>query len=250
MDNKENKLSIKIEGHEITDKDVDQFLMTMGQEGMRFNNEEGKKQIATELMNQHLIYLDAIENGLEDDPEFQKELAHAKEQILRQYSMKRVLEAVRVSEEEAKEYYARHKDDFKPIYMYKASHILVDDEDKAKEIKGKLDQGEAFEDLAKANSTCPSAENGGDLGTFATGQMVPEFDIALEQMQAGQISDPVKTQFGHHIIKLEEKDLARDVDFESNRADIESMLLGQKQQEAYLEKTEELQKKYGVEKNF
>lgn len=250
MENKENKVLIKIEGHEVTERDVDQFLLTMGQEAMRFNSEEGKKQIANELMNQHLIYLDAIENGLENDPEFQRELAAAKDQILRQFSMKKVLENVRVSDEETKEYYATHKDEFKAIYRYKASHILVDDEDKAKGIKSKLDEGESFEDLAKASSTCPSAENGGDLGTFASGQMVPEFDKALEVMEVGQISEPVQTQFGYHIIKLVEKDLARDVDFESNKLDIEQMLLGKKQQEAYLEKTAELQNKYGVEKNF
>jgi len=246
----ENKVLIKIDNHEITEQDVNQFLQTMGQEGMQFNNEEGKKQIANELMNQHLLYLDAKESGLENDEDFKKELEIAKEQILRQYSMKKVLENVQVSDEEIEDYFNSHKDNFSNVYRYKASHILVEDEEKANDIKAKIDNNESFEELAKANSTCPSAENGGDLGTFATGQMIPEFDQELEAMEVGQISQPVKTQFGYHIIKLVEKDLARGDDLASNKKDIENLLLGKKQQEAYLEKTSQLQEKYKVEKSF
>lgn len=246
----DNKVLLSIEGFEVREEDVNQFLAKMGQEGHQFNNEEGKKQIATELMNQHLIYLDAVETGLEEDPAFKDELAAAKEQILRQYSMQKILASVYVSDNEAKEYFDSHQDQFKKIYRYKASHILVDTEEKAKEVKEKLDSNEKFEDLAKEVSSCPSSQNGGDLGAFATGQMVPEFDQALENMEKDEISNPVKTQFGYHIIKLVDKDLARDVDFESNKKDIQSLLLAQKQQDAYVEKTNELQEKYKVEKSF
>ena len=245
----EDKVLLQIEGFKVTQDDVEQFLRKMGQEGMQFNNEEGKKQIAQELMNQHLIYLDAKEDGLEEDPEFKKELEFAKEQILRQFSMKKVLEQVKVSDQETKDYYEEHKDQFRKIYQYRASHILVEDEEKAKEAKSRLND-EKFEDVAKEISTCPSSQNGGDLGSFSTGQMVPEFDQALEKMEVGTISDPVKTQFGYHIIKLVDKKLARDNDLESNKHEIEGILLGRKQQEVYLEKTNELQKKYKVEKSF
>lgn len=245
----EDKTLLKIEGFQVTERDVEQFLAKMGQEGMQFNNEDGKKQIAQELMNQHLIYLDAKENGLENDPEYQKEVEFAKEQILRQFSMKKVLEAVKVDENEAKEYYEAHKDQFKKIYQYRASHILVDNEDKAKNVISRLNE-EKFEDLARELSSCPSSQNGGDLGVFASGQMVPEFDQALENMDKGEISEPVKTQFGYHVIKLVDKNLVRNDDFESNRHEIEGILLGKKQQEVYLEKTNELQKKYKVEKSF
>lgn len=245
----EDKVLLQIEGFKVTQDDVEQFLRKMGQEGMQFNNEEGKKQIAQELMNQHLIYLDAKEDGLEEDPEFKKELEFAKEQILRQFSMKKVLEQVKVSDQETKDYYEEHKDQFRKIYQYRASHILVEDEEKAKEAKKRLDD-EKFEDVAKEVSTCPSSQNGGDLGAFSTGQMVPEFENALENMEVGTISEPVKTQFGYHIIKLVDKKLVRDNDFESNKHEIEGILLGKKQQEVYLEKTNELQKKYKVEKSF
>lgn len=246
----EDKVLLKIEGFEVTQDDVNEFLTKMGQDGFQFNNEEGKKQIANELMNQHLIYLDAKENGLEEDPDFQKELEIAKEQILRQFSMRKVLESVKVSDEDVKNYFDSHKDQFRKMYQYRASHILVEDEEKAKLVQERLNKGEAFEDLAKELSTCPSSQNGGDLGSFTSGQMVPEFDQALEQMEAGNLSDLVKTQFGYHIIKLVDKKVARDNDFESNKSQIEAIVLGQKQQDEYLEKTTELQEKYKVERSF
>lgn len=245
----EDKVLLKIEGFQVTEKDVEEFLAKMGQEGMQFNNQEGKKQIAQELMNQHLIYLDAKENGLENDQEYKRELKYAKEQILRQFSMKKVLEDVKVTQEEAKEYYEAHKNQFINIYQYRASHILVDDKEKALDVISRLEK-EKFEDLAKELSSCPSSQNGGDLGVFTSGQMVPEFDQALEKMEKGAISEPVKTQFGYHVIKLVDKNLARKNDFESNQHEIEGILLSKKQQEVYLEKTNELQKKYKVEKSF
>lgn len=84
----------------------------------------------------------------------------------------------------------------------KASHILVDNEKQAKEIKSKIDSGENFEELAKEFSTCPSSEGGGDLGYFAYGDMLSEFSEAAFTMEVGQISDPVKSTYGYHIIKV------------------------------------------------
>lgn len=83
----------------------------------------------------------------------------------------------------------------------RASHILVDNEEHANQIKIKLDRGESFEDLAKEKSECPSREKGGDLGWFGRGDMVPPFEKAVYSMDEGDISDPVETEFGWHIIK-------------------------------------------------
>lgn len=95
-----------------------------------------------------------------------------------------------------------------PTREYKASHILVDSEEAAKELKTELDNGADFNQLAREKSTGPSGPNGGDLGWFGAGSMVPEFEQAVVAMQPGQISDPVQTQFGWHIIHLEDTRLA------------------------------------------
>ena len=88
---------------------------------------------------------------------------------------------------------------------YNASHILVETEEEALAIKAALDQGADFAETAKEKSTGPSGPSGGELGWFGTGRMVPEFEAAVESLQPQQISDPVQTQFGWHVIKLNEK---------------------------------------------
>ena len=246
----EDKILLSVEGYQVKESDVNSFLMNMGQDAAQFNNEEGKKQVAKELMNQHLIYLDAVENHVDEDEAFKRELENAKQSILRQYAMKKVLSSVVVSEDEIQAYYENNKERFEPLYRFRASHILIDSEEKAKGIKERLDKGESFEDLAKAESSCPSKEEGGDLGMFVSGQMVPEFEQACMDLEIGEISGPVQTQFGWHIVKLVDKGLARGTDLESNKDAIKNILLGIKQQEAYTSKTEELQKKYEVESNI
>jgi parvulin-like peptidyl-prolyl isomerase len=81
------------------------------------------------------------------------------------------------------------------------AHILVKTETEAKNVKARLDKGEKFSVIAKNVSLCPSGKKGGDLGTFTRGKMVKEFDKAAFTLEKGQISEPVKTQFGYHIIK-------------------------------------------------
>lgn len=87
----------------------------------------------------------------------------------------------------------------------RASHILVDSEDDAWAIKSRITEGEDFEKLAKEYSKCPSKDKGGDLGFFNRGQMVPEFEYAAFSTPVGEVSDPVKTRFGWHLIKVTRK---------------------------------------------
>ncbi|HIU92360.1 MAG TPA: peptidylprolyl isomerase [Candidatus Limenecus avicola] len=87
----------------------------------------------------------------------------------------------------------------------RARHILVDSEDEAWALKSRITEGESFEELAKMYSKCPSKEKGGDLGYFVRGQMVPEFENAAFATPIGGVSDPVKTRFGWHLIKVVRK---------------------------------------------
>lgn len=87
----------------------------------------------------------------------------------------------------------------------KASHILVNTEEDANKIKSRIDYGESFEKLAKLYSKCPSGQQGGDLGYFERGQMVKSFEDAAFSLPIGKVSEPVRTQFGWHIIKVYDK---------------------------------------------
>jgi len=80
-------------------------------------------------------------------------------------------------------------------------HILVKTESEAKTVKARLDKGEKFSSIAQQVSLCPSGKKGGDLGTFTKGKMVKEFEKAAFELEKGQVSEPIKTQFGYHIIK-------------------------------------------------
>ncbi|WML57238.1 peptidylprolyl isomerase [Neobacillus sp. PS2-9] len=113
---------------------------------------------------------------------------------------KAAMKDVKVTEKELKDYY----DSYQP--EIKARHILVADEKTANEVKKKLDGGAKFEDVAKEYSTdTASAQNGGDLGWFGTGKMDPDFEKAAYALKVNEISAPVKSQFGYHIIQLTDK---------------------------------------------
>ena len=96
-------------------------------------------------------------------------------------------------------------DDPSQFKVVRASHILVKSEDQAWAIKSKLTEGADFSEMAMKYSMCPSKEKGGDLGYFGRGQMVPEFEYAAYSTPVGEVSDPVKTRFGWHIIKVTRK---------------------------------------------
>jgi peptidyl-prolyl cis-trans isomerase C len=114
--------------------------------------------------------------------------------------------------------------DFEPQPEFNAAHILVDSEDKAKELKAEIDGGADFAEVAKANSSDGSAANGGDLGWFGVGQMVPEFEAAVKGMEAGAVAGPVKTQFGWHLIKLNETRESAPPPIDEVRPEIENQL--------------------------
>jgi len=87
-----------------------------------------------------------------------------------------------------------------------ASHILVKTESEATDLKQQIADGASFDDLAKAHSQCPSGKEGGSLGQFGRGQMVPEFDaVIFGDLPVGQVSDPVKTEFGFHLIQVQQR---------------------------------------------
>jgi peptidyl-prolyl cis-trans isomerase C len=107
---------------------------------------------------------------------------------------------------------------------FSAAHILVDDEAKAQALKAEIDGGKAFAEVAKANSTDGSAASGGDLGWFGAGQMVPEFEAAVKAMKPGEVAGPIKTQFGWHLIKLNETRESSPPPLDQIRPDIENQL--------------------------
>ncbi len=149
------------------------------------------------------------------------------------------------TEEEARTYYEEN-----PQYFAKdeveARHILVENRDLAEDLLGRLKAGEDFAELAKEYSTCPSAAEGGNLGTFGRGQMVQEFEDAAFALKPGELSDIVETEFGYHIIeslnRIEEME-----PFEAVKDDLLEMLKQMKIREEYNTRITELREKYDID---
>ena len=132
--------------------------------------------------------------------------------------------AAQMSDEAVQAAYDAKYADAQPETEWNASHILVETEEKAAELAKQARDGADFSELAKANSTGPSGPNGGQLGWFGAGMMVPAFEQAVAGMQAEQVSDPVQTQFGWHVIRLNETRVAAAPDLAEVRPEIEAEL--------------------------
>ncbi|WP_300279305.1 peptidylprolyl isomerase [Peptacetobacter sp.] len=251
----ERKVLATINGREISNIDLDNAIRTMHpQQQMRFQSEEGKKRLLDDLVNQELFYVEALENKVEETEEFKALMEQVTVNMLKQHALNQLFMSAMPTEEEAKAYFEEHQDEFKTDEMAKAKHILIkatsDDEfeaaeKRAKEIAEEIKSGEkTFEQAAMDYSDCPSNMQGGDLGLFGKGQMVPEFEEAVFTMNEGELSEPVKTQFGYHIIKVEERHEAGVSKFEEVKDEILGKLSQVKQLKAYEEKVAELREKY------
>lgn len=245
MNNK--KVLATVNGREVLEQDVDMLLRSLDpQRAAQFHSPEGRAQLLEELISQELFYLDAIKTGLDKDQEFISELEKTKEQVLKQFAIHKVLKDVKVNEEETLSYYEKNKNQFVEGESVRASHILIDDEDKAKEAAQEIKAGLSFEEAAQKYSACPSSAQGGDLGFFTRGKMVPQFEEAAFKMEVGEISQPVKSDFGYHIIKLVDKKEEDSKSYDQVKEEIRQRMLLIKQQEVYLGKIDQFKKEYEV----
>lgn len=244
----ENKVLARVDGKEITQEELNFMRANLNpQVAQQFIGPEGEKHLIAELVNQKLLLVDALAQGFDKDPAYLEELDKLKDNLLTQFAVRKVLDSVGVTDEEAKAFYQNNPELFVTPEQIRASHILVAEEDKANELHQELQNGGDFALIAADHSTCPSAAAGGDLNYFSRGQMVPEFEEAAFALNIGDISAPVKTQFGYHIIKLTDKKEPQTHDFEQVQPNIIQNLTAQKQQEAYMQFLDTLKSKHSVE---
>lgn len=220
---------------------------------------EAKKQkitITSKEINEELDQLkesyggeDAFNQVLESN---NTTLAALKDDITDYLTLRELLEKeIEISSEDLQTYFEENKDSLGEAEQVKASHILVEDENKAKEIKAKIDAGEDFAELAKEFSTDESTkESGGGLGYFEKGTMVAEFEDVAFTLPVNQISDPVKSEYGYHIIKVEDKKEAKEANFEDSKDKMKETLLEEKMETEYPNWLEEKKKDYDIENSF
>lgn len=244
-----SKVLATVGGMPITEDNVNEFLANLGQRGQAYNTPEGRREILNQLVANRLMLMDAKRNLYEAEPQFKAHLAKVKDDLLASYAAEKVISAVKVSDKDASDYYEANKEKFMGQETVNASHILVDSEERAKEILADIKSGKiSFDDAAMEHSSCPSKARGGSLGDFGRGQMVKEFEDAAFNMEVGAISDaPVKTQFGYHLIKLNSKNEAKEMPYGEIADEIKRALLMEKQRAAFDSKVNQLKILYPVD---
>lgn len=220
----------------ILNQSIDELLLLQEakKEGISVTAEE-LSEVIDNLIAQSGLSKEDFDKTLEEQNltmEFLKDY-YKKQLIINNLLNKTVISKIIVSSSEIEEYYNNNKNEFITPEQVRARHILVESVDEADEILKQLNDGADFIELAKEKSTCPSASEGGDLGYFAIGQMVKEFEDAAFALEVGEISPVVETQFGYHIIKLLDKKPETAIKLEDAMQDIEEKLKLEKQNTAF-----------------
>lgn len=218
---------VKVNNHNITKSDANEYI-SMLSPGITYDSLASHEQgiIKNRLIDKVLFVEVALKEGidkskefnnhiakiLEKRPEFSAQIEKIKEELIINLWLQTQMEGIIVSASEAKKFYEDNKDDFISKASMHARHILVDTKEAANKIIEKLNSSKKsdvknkFIEIAKSDSIGPSGVNGGDLGIFVKGQMVPEFSKAAWSLSKGELTkEPVKTQFGYHVIYLEDK---------------------------------------------
>jgi|APSaa5957512576_1039674.scaffolds.fasta_scaffold30517_2 peptidyl-prolyl cis-trans isomerase C len=172
----------------------------------QLQSKESKVKILDQMIDELVLFNEAKNAGYKKNAEYKKQLDLARKQILIGLIIKDKIDSkVDVNDAEIQAYFVKNKDQFAEIEQRKARHILVKTKAEANRVLRQLRKGASFSPLAKKMSIDKeTAKNGGELGWFTKGRLVPEFEKAAYNLKIGQISKPIKTQFGYHVIKLDD----------------------------------------------
>jgi len=242
---------VTVNGKNITKQDAQTFVTASAPEtSFAQLSPSDQKLVINRLIEKSLFIELAAKEDIDKKPEFQRNMEKIKEELLVNMWMKTQMDNAIVSASEAKEFYEKNKDKFMEKASMQARHILVETEKSAIEIIDTLkalkgdELKNKFMELAKTKSTGPSGPQGGDLGTFTKGQMVPEFSKAAWALNNGEVTTaPVKTQFGYHVIYLETKAEEKPSDYEQVKEKIIATLKQQQFAAKITEVAKELKSK-------
>lgn len=260
----DNPVVATIGKEKITMSDLEQALASLPpQQRAYYENDEGHKNILEQLVTFKLFALLGAEQKLEDTPEFKKAIQDRKTQLLANLAAEKAVSGITdasISDAQVSKYYEEHKATFVTPAAVKASHILIDLPENADSkavgvakakaagiIKDLRAKKVTFEDAAKNFSSCPSKAQGGDLGFFSAGQMVPEFEKAAFAMKKGEMTkEPVRTKFGFHIIKVTDTKEAVTHPLAEVKGDIKNQLLQEERRKTFDKVIADLRNKYKV----
>jgi peptidyl-prolyl cis-trans isomerase C len=230
----EDKVIVIINGHEIKTSEVEIAAEDIA---MQLGDLPAKLRypfLIEYLVERHLLAQAAVKQGVADSEEYKKRLAFYQAKALRDAYFNDSIKPS-VTDEEVKAAYEKEASKIKVAERVRARHILVQTEKEAKDVLARLTKGEKFEDIAKQVSLDGSKDYGGDLGYFSAEEMVPEFSKAAFALKIGEISPPVKTDYGWHVIKLEDRKQGGAQPFDQVKAGIKAVLMRKKVQDTVTE---------------
>ncbi|GLK68453.1 peptidylprolyl isomerase [Hansschlegelia plantiphila] len=223
-----------IDGAPITAGDVAVASEDLEQSMASMTEPQRKDYALNYLIDLKLAARAAEKDKLGETEAFKKRVAYLTDRALMEELLQREAKSA-VTDERLHKLYDETAKNIKPEEEVHARHILVRTEDEAKKVEDRLSKGEDFAKIANEVSIDPgSAKRGGDLGFFQRGQMVPEFDDAAFKLEPGKVSEPVKTQFGYHVIKVDEKRTRPVPPFDQVRPQIENYVVRTAQQDLVL----------------
>ncbi len=241
-----------VEGENITLTDLqDRIKAFPPQYASELEKKETKAKILDQMIDEKILLVAAKKQGLNKTDEFKKRVQNAQDQLLLNAYVQTSIEISPVSDEEVKAYFTNNPQQFQELETRSAHHILVKTEDEAKEITQKIKAGADFEKLAKEKSTDPSAaSNFGNLGSISKGQMVPEFEKAVFSAKKGDAPSIVKTQFGYHVVRLDDINVRAKLEFETIKDQIKESLSSEKRRATLSNTLEALKKNYRIKKDL
>src|SRR6202047_2348704 len=235
-----NPVLAKVNGAEIRQSDLALAEEDLGPSLAQMDPSTKKENVLAFLIDMKIVAKAAEAKKIEDRDDFKARLAFTRNRLLMD-NLLAVEGKAATTEDAMKKVYEEAAKQIEGEQEVHARHILVESEDEAKAIAADLKKGADFAELAKKKSKDPGASDGGDLGFFTKDQMVPEFSTVAFALEPGKISDPVKSQFGWHIIKVEEKRNRKAPDFDQVKGQIETYVT-RKAQAEYVAKLREAAK--------
>ena len=226
----EDAVVAKVNGVEIHQSEVTAAESELGPSLAQMDPAARRDNIISFLIDLKLVSKAAEDKKIADTPDFKQKLDFLRSRVLMDILLAQQGKAA-ITDAAMKKVYDEASKQITGEQEVHARHILVETEDQAKDIIAELKKGADFAELAKKKSKDPGASDGGDLGFFTKDQMVPEFSAAAFALEPGKISDPVKSQFGWHIIKVEEKRARKAPPFDQVKPQIEAFVVRKAQAE-------------------
>src|ERR1700742_1992939 len=233
----DDKVLAKVNGAEIKQSDVTMAEEELAPSLAQMDPATKDENVLAFLIDMKIVAKAAEDRKIADTEEFKRRLNFTRNRLLMDSLLAAEGKAA-TNDAAMKQVYEDASKQIAGEQEVHARHILLETEDDAKAVKAELDKGADFAELAKKKSKDPGASDGGDLGFFTKEQMVPEFSAVAFALEPGKISDPVKSQFGWHIIKVEEKRDRKPPDFAQVKAQIETYVT-RKAQADYVAKLRE-----------